>query len=111
MKEVQVQALYPKWLRSRERGTPCAIIDVREVEEYVQGHVPGAQLVVLNTIASHSEAFAKDGEVYVICRSGMRSSQAIKYLRQQHKHDNLINVAGGTVAWMKENYPIEQGEK
>jgi len=111
MRTIQVQTLYPKWLKSRENGAPCTIIDVREVEEYLQGHVPGAQLVVLDTVPSHSEAFAKDGEVYVICRSGMRSSQAIKFLEQQHKYDNLINVTGGTMAWMKENYPIEQGEK
>jgi len=111
MREIRVQELYPKWLKSKENGSSCTIIDVREVEEYLQGHVPGAKLVVLDTVPSYSEAFAKDGEVYVICRSGMRSSQAITFLEQQHKHDNLINVVGGTVAWMKEKYPIEQGEK
>ncbi len=109
MKHIQVHELYPKWLIAREKNKPCTIIDVREVSEYVQGHVPGAQLVVLNTIPSHSEAFPKEGDIYLICRSGMRSAQAIEFLTQQHKHDNLINVSGGTVAWIEGDYPIEQG--
>jgi len=108
MKVIDVNRLYSTWLAAKERGDSCCIIDVREVNEYMQGHVPGARLIVLNTVPSRSDEFPKQGDVYVICRSGMRSSQAIEFLEQNYGHQNLINVTGGTMAWIEENYPIEQ---
>jgi len=72
--------------------------------------VPNATLIVLNTVPMRSDQFPSTGEVYVICRSGMRSSQAIEFLEQQYGHQSLINVTGGTLAWMEEEYPVEQGE-
>jgi len=110
MKHINVNELYPKWLAAKEKGELCTIIDVREIGEYVQGHVPDAKLIVLNTVPACSDAFPKQGDAYVICRSGMRSAQAIEFLEQNYGHQNLTNVTGGTMAWMEENYPIEQGE-
>lgn len=110
MNHITVNELYPKWLIAKEKGECCTIIDVREVGEYVQAHVPSARLIVLNTVPSRSDEFANEGDVYVICRSGIRSSQAIEFLEQNYGHQNLINVTGGTMAWIEENCPIEQGE-
>jgi rhodanese-related sulfurtransferase len=109
MQYISVNQLYPKWLIAKEKGKMLCIIDVREVDEYTQGHVPSAKLISLNTVPSRSDEFPSDGEVYVICRSGMRSSQAIEFLEQNYGHQNLINVTGGTMAWMEASYPIEQG--
>jgi len=111
MKCIDVSELYRQWLHAKEQGdNSCIIIDVREVQEYMQGHVPNARLIVLNTVPMRSDEFAMHGEVYVICRSGMRSSQAIEFLEQNYGHQNLFNVTGGMMAWMEEEYPIEQGE-
>ncbi|MDQ6957118.1 MAG: rhodanese-like domain-containing protein [Mariprofundaceae bacterium] len=108
MKQISVNALYPKWLIAKEKSKPCTVIDVREVEEYVQAHVPNAKLISLHTVAARSDEFPKEGAVYVVCRSGMRSSQAIEFLEQNYGHQNLVNVTGGTMAWIEGNYPIEQ---
>lgn len=54
------------------------IIDVREPEEYREGHVPGARLLPLGTIDAASAAAvipAKDSTVLVYCRSGVRSKK------------------------------------
>jgi len=109
MKSISVNELYPKWLISKEKGEPCTIIDVREVAEYEQGHIPGVSLIVLNTVPARSDEFSKDGDVYVVCRSGGRSAQAIQFLEQNYGYQNLINVTGGTMAWIEVNYPVEQG--
>ena len=109
MKHISVNQLYPKWLLAKEKGEDICIIDVRGVNEYTQGHVPGAKLIALNTVPARSDEFPSDGDVYVICRSGMRSSQAIEFLEQNYGHQNLINVTGGTMAWIEANYPVEQG--
>jgi len=108
MKYISVNQLYPKWLVATEKGEDIKIVDVREVGEYKQAHVPGAELIALNTLPARSDEFPSVGEVYIICRSGMRSSQAIEFLEQNHGYQNLINVTGGTMAWMEASYPVEQ---
>ncbi|PCI43973.1 MAG: sulfurtransferase [Proteobacteria bacterium] len=107
MKSIEVNELYKHWLSAKEKAVPCNIIDVREVQEYAQGHVPNATLIALNTVPMRSDAFPMNDAVYVICRSGMRSSQAIEFLEQNYGHQNLINVTGGMLAWVEEEYPVE----
>jgi rhodanese-related sulfurtransferase len=75
------------------------LVDVREVDEYRSGHIPGAQLVVLGTVADNVDAFRGDGPTYVVCRSGARSMRACEFLVEHGVE--TINVAGGTLAWMQ----------
>jgi rhodanese-related sulfurtransferase len=84
------------------------IVDVREVNEYVAGHVPGAVLVPLGTVPDRLDAFDGDGPVYVVCRSGARSGRACEYLRQ-YGYD-AINVAGGTLAWIDAGHAVVEGD-
>ncbi|CZQ92774.1 rhodanese signature 1 [Trichococcus palustris] len=69
------------------------IIDVREPNEYVSGHIPGAKNVPLGKIGSYTPR----GKVYVICQSGMRSKRAAKTL--ESKGFDVVNVSGGMSAW------------
>ncbi len=109
MKCIDVNALHDQWLHAKENGGSCTIIDVRGVQEYAQGHLPSATLIVLHTVPMRSDEFPSSGEaVYVVCRSGMRSSQAIEFLEQNYGHQNLVNVTGGVKAWMEAGYPVEQ---
>ncbi|MDQ6964848.1 MAG: rhodanese-like domain-containing protein [Mariprofundales bacterium] len=108
MRAVEVSDLYQVWRKSG--GRECTIIDVREGGEYAAGHIPGTQHIALNTIPACSDAFCQDGDIYVVCRSGGRSAQAIKFLMKNGHRSNLINVTGGTMAWIKSGYPVERGE-
>ncbi|MDQ6982227.1 MAG: rhodanese-like domain-containing protein [Mariprofundus sp.] len=105
---MNVNQLYPRWLVAHENGEPFALIDVRTPEEYQAGHVPGAKLIALNTLMAQVNAFPKQGDVFLICRSGARSAQAADYLARQCGHTNLINIEGGTMAWMQAGYPIDK---
>jgi rhodanese-related sulfurtransferase len=79
-------------------GAP--LIDVREPDEYVDGHVPGAVLVPLATVPDHVDAFAAGATTYVICRSGARSMRACEYVAGLGLDGvEVVNVAGGTLAW------------
>jgi len=110
MKLIDIHALHEKWLEAREQGKACTIIDVREAGEYMQAHIPGVKLITLGTVPSRSDEFPKNGDVYVVCQLGGRSAQAIQFLEQNYGHQNLVNVTGGTKAWVDAGYPIEQGE-
>lgn len=85
------------------------LFDVREVDEYTEGHVPGAVLVVLGTVPDHVDTFRGDGVAYVICRSGARSMRACEFLAGQEVE--VVNVAGGTMAWVMAGKPVVAGDQ
>ena len=77
------------------RNTPGAILlDVRTPQEYREGHIPGSQNITLQTIDKvRTVAENKDTPLYVYCRSGGRSSQAVQLLRQMG-YRNVTNIGG-----------------
>lgn len=92
-----------------ELASGARLIDVREPDEYRAGHVPGAVLVPLATVPQQLEQLMGDGPTYVICRSGGRSMQACE-LAADHGID-VVNVAGGTLAWATSGRPITAGDQ
>jgi molybdopterin-guanine dinucleotide biosynthesis protein A len=75
------------------------LVDVREPAEFDEAHVPGAILVPLGTVPERVDAFRGDGPTYVICRSGARSLRACEFVAAQGVE--VVNVAGGTMAWLQ----------
>jgi glyoxylase-like metal-dependent hydrolase (beta-lactamase superfamily II)/rhodanese-related sulfurtransferase len=82
---------------------PLQIIDVRRPPEYVSGHVPGAQAAPLLSLRESVENLARkldpNKPTAVICAGGYRSSAATGILAR-HGFSNLLNVTGGTSAWI-----------
>ena len=75
------------------------LFDVRETNEYEDGHVGGAIHVPLGTVADNVAVFhPADGDepAYVICRSGGRSMRACEFLAQ-HGVDRLVEQDGRMV--------------
>ena len=91
--------------RRQAAGTP--VIDVREPDEYVEGHVPGAPLIPLGEVAGRIDEVPADGEVLVICKSGGRSRRAAEHLRSVGI--DAVNIAGGTMAWIEAGQPVVTG--
>ena len=83
------------------------VIDVRAPFEYESGHVPGAQLVPLETLASWDRDLPRNRTIYVICASGNRSRVAAEALRRVGV--DAVSVAGGTSAWQSTHRPIVFG--
>ena len=88
-------------------GTP--VIDVRESDEYMAGHVPGAPLIPLSTILDRLGDIPLDGEVLIICKSGGRSRKAAEFLLAQGV--SAVNIAGGTTAWIDAGHRVVMGEE
>ena len=82
----------------QERSSNKILIDVREPNEYKSGFIPNALNIPLSQFKGRIGEFPKDKEVYLYCRSGMRSKQAARIL---HKNgiSNLANLQGGISAW------------
>lgn len=86
-------------------GTP--VIDVREPDEYEDGHVPGAPLIPLGDVPDRVGELPTSGEVLIICKSGGRSRRAAELVRAQGI--DAVNVAGGTMAWIDAGHPVVTG--
>lgn len=94
---------------ARRIAAGTTVIDVREPDEYVDGHVPGAPLIPLGQVTERVDEVPTDGEVLVICKAGGRSRKAAEFLRTQGI--DAINIAGGTMAWIDAGQPVVTGEQ
>lgn len=104
--EISVDELAERLEAAGDAGV--RLIDVREMDEFVSGHVPGARLVVLGSVADNLDAFRGDGPAIVICRSGGRSMRACEFLAD---HDiDTVNVAGGMMAWQLSGRAVLTGD-
>jgi glyoxylase-like metal-dependent hydrolase (beta-lactamase superfamily II)/rhodanese-related sulfurtransferase len=103
VKEIDVDTL-------ERRSEEAIVLDVREPEEYAQGHVPGAINLPQADLASGLGELPQDTPLILICRSGARSLRAAQFLRQVGL-EKLLNVQGGTLAWRAAGKPLAFGEK
>ena len=85
----------------------AVVIDVREDDEYADGHVPGARHIPLATVPDRADEIPADQTVYVICAAGGRSARAVEFLRGRGV--DATNVAGGTKAWIESGRPVVTG--
>ena len=74
------------------------LLDVREPDEWVAGHAPGAHHLPMMDIPVRMAEVPADSDVVVVCRSGVRSAQVVLYLIG-HGWDNVRNLDGGMESW------------
>ena len=86
--------------------TDLQVIDVRQPGEYRAGHVPSAVNAPLARVGERASEFEPNRRTAVICGGGFRSSAAASIL-ERLGFKNLLNVLGGTGAWIKAGYPVE----
>jgi rhodanese-related sulfurtransferase len=89
------------------RPAESVLLDVREPEEYAAGHVPGAVNLPQSELASRLDELQRQVPIYVVCQGGMRSRRAAQFLRQMDFTD-VVNVAGGTSAWVQAGKAVER---
>jgi len=83
------------------------IVDVREPQEWADGHLPGARLVPLGALRERFDDAKLGREVLFVCASGGRSLTAAK-LAEARGVDAIYSLDGGTSAWASEGLPIER---
>jgi rhodanese-related sulfurtransferase len=88
------------------------LLDVREDNEYKEGHIIDAVHIPLGKLDGRMEELEKYREkpIIVSCRSGHRSSHACARLRK-HGFETVYNLKGGVMAWQNAGLPLQKPTK
>lgn len=89
------------------------VLDVREDDEWDEGHIEGAHFMPYTSMAQQLDIppqldkldIPLDKEIAVTCATGKRSSTAISLMRR-HGYKYLYNVTGGMAAWEKAGFKM-----
>ncbi|HEY3912929.1 MAG TPA: molybdopterin-synthase adenylyltransferase MoeB [Verrucomicrobiae bacterium] len=77
------------------------VIDVREPDEYQIAHIDGIPLIPLGTLPQRFTELDPNQQIYIHCKSGVRSLKALYFLREQG-FKYVKSVKGGINAWSDE---------
>jgi len=91
-------------------------VDVREPDEYAEGHLPGARNAPRGflEVRADLEHYKRDPwfadrtrPLVLYCGGGHRSALAAKTLREMGFRQ-VVSLAEGWTGWTKRNYPVER---
>lgn len=89
----------PTDLKARlDAGERLVLLDVREPGEWEICHLEGARLIPLGQLPQRVRELDTADDIVIYCRTGMRSLQALRFLRDLG-FTRLRNLKGGIVAW------------
>ncbi|MFN2745190.1 rhodanese-like domain-containing protein [Bacillus sp. z60-18] len=82
------------------------VLDVRNLTEWQEGHIPNAQHIMLGTLQERLEEINKDGPILVQCRSGARSAIGASILQANGGFKQVLSLKGGIVQWQKDGLAL-----
>jgi rhodanese-related sulfurtransferase len=94
---------------AQKRDQGAFFVDVRELSEWTQFHIPGTTLIPLGELPNRLKDVPKDREVVVVCRSGNRSQQGRDILLKAG-YTSVTSMAGGVTQWQAQKLPIATGQ-
>ncbi len=88
-----------KWIKEGVK-----VIDVREPQEFLAGHMPGAKLISRGVLyGAVKKGVLKPNEKYIlVCRTGHRALLAAATLMKWYKFKEVYVLKGGIKAWIKD---------
>ncbi len=92
---------FKEWL---DRGEDIQVIDIREPYEYEIAKI-GGELIPMKTVVEHIDDISREKKVVIHCRSGQRSADTVRELREKFGFENVYNLKGGILAWSDEIDP------
>ncbi|PZR24312.1 MAG: rhodanese-like domain-containing protein [Flavobacterium psychrophilum] len=104
-----VELIAPKQFSEAMAKDKGQLIDVRTPKEYKAGHIDGATNIHLydQDFNERINKLDKKKTVYVYCKAGGRSAEAVESLKLNgFKH--IVELEGGTDAWAEAGQPLKQ---
>src|SRR5437773_384305 len=98
----------PEQLQRRlKSGEPVVVIDVRDPDEYRDGHIEAATNISRGFLEFRIGGTASDPKIPVVlyCQTGLRSVLAAKQLKELG-YEHVINLQGGYAKWAQSGLPV-----
>jgi rhodanese-related sulfurtransferase len=95
-------------VRARDVSADAYLIDVREDDEWLAGHAPGAVHLPMIELPDRLDEVPRDRDVVVVCRSGHRSAEVVSFLIVRGI-GNVRNLADGMLGWAAAGRPLVSG--
>ena len=107
--EVDPGAVHKQIESANGEGPGFVLVDVRELDEWDAGHLPGARHVPRSHLESRIEGAAPDRSKRLVlyCQSGQRSALAARSLAQELGYEQVESMAGGYTLWKDRGYDVE----
>jgi rhodanese-related sulfurtransferase len=106
-----LEAVDREELIERVRRKSVTVIDVRPIEEYRAGHIPGAISLPLKELQSRLFEFSKKKEIVAYCR-GPYCVLAIQAVETLHaKGYRAVRLEDGVQDWRARGFAIETGKR
>lgn len=104
IEEISAQDL-KQWLES---GADLKVIDIRERDEFVQGHLPNATFIPRGFLELQIEQHQTDRDkpVIIYCAGGVRSALAARNLKEMG-YTRPISLIGGFNAWKNAGFTFK----
>ena len=83
------------------------VLDVRQPEEFRQGHIQGAKLIPLGELERRLKEVPQSGEVVCVCASGNRSVPAVQILAAAGY--TASSLKNGMLGWQTAHLPTVKG--
>ncbi|HYJ32554.1 MAG TPA: rhodanese-like domain-containing protein [Candidatus Binatia bacterium] len=84
------------------------LVDVRQPEEWAEGHIEGSKLIPLDDLESRLAEVPRDRSVVVVCHSGNRSKHGRDILLRAG-YAQAVSMTGGLSAWEADGQKTVKG--
>ncbi|MDA2915452.1 molybdopterin-synthase adenylyltransferase MoeB [Nitrospinae bacterium AH_259_B05_G02_I21] len=104
----QIKEITPEEVLERlKAGEPWALLDVREQNEWDEGHIEDAHFIPRGFLEIRVEKTLpeRDKPLIVYCGGGVRSAMAAKTLHDMG-YSNVVSMSGGFTRWRELDYPV-----
>jgi len=104
----EISELDPSRARELVEAGDVFVVDVREQDEWDEGHIPGAVHIPRGNLESRIERAAPDPgrPIVLYCSAGNRSAFAARTL-DELGYEDVSSLAGGFTDWKRNGFPVE----
>lgn len=104
----QIEVISPEEMQQISQIEDVQLVDVRTPEEYVEGYIEGFQNINFfsDTFSQDIEELDKTKPVILYCRSGKRSANSAKILKEKG-FVKIYDLGGGFTKWVSEGLEVK----
>ncbi|GGW51999.1 ArsR/SmtB family transcription factor [Streptomyces xantholiticus] len=97
-------------LQTRIEADDVVVLDVRPVQEYLAGHIPGAISIPVAELADRVDELPEDAEIVVYCRGEycVLAHDAVRLLTDRGRR--AIRLNEGMLEWRLSQMPVDAAE-